>query len=241
LARLNIEDQFWIEVTAVTKRLKGDESRAVGDSVRLFRVAQQRAKQGRIVSEEDWRIGEFSDALIGVFALKVEGGYEVMGAKKHFGWLYDRVESGRKGGLKSGESRRSKINTLGEANLSIAEYAEPSPSYSPSPSTDKIRFNTTDSVGGGGSNFNSVGELLSAIPAEKLAQWNAAYPDLKFQEEQAAACFAYYTSPGADTPRALLGWERALSAWLDKNWKQRQSREVLQNLISNIGKGVPVK
>lgn len=132
MARINIEDQFWIEITAVTKRLKGDETRAVGDAVRLFRIAQQRAKAGRIVSDEDWRIGEFSEALIGIFALKVEGGYEVVGAKKHFGWLSSRVEAGRQGGIKSGEARRSEINNLDEANGSKPEQTEPSPSYSPS-------------------------------------------------------------------------------------------------------------
>lgn len=241
MARINIEDQFWIEVTAVTKKLGGDETRAVGEAIRLFRIAQQRYKRGQIVTDLDWKIGEFSDALLGVFAFKCEGGYEIAGGKKHFGWLEERVEAGRKGGKKSGESRRNEINNLEEANESKVEQAEPSPSYSPSLSTGKTRIKTTGPAGGGGSDFQSIGDLLAAIPEKKLSQWNAAYPDQKFQEEQARACFDHYTAPGADTPRALVGWERALSAWLKKNWEQRENRAAISGIISNIGKGVPVK
>lgn len=136
MARINIEDQFWIEVAVVTKRLRGDESRAVGDAIRLFRIAQQRAKNKQIVTDQDWAIGEFTDALIGVFAFKVEGGYEVAGSKKHFSWLEERVENGRKGGKASGKSRANKINNLGEANASKGKQAEASPSLSSSPSME---------------------------------------------------------------------------------------------------------
>lgn len=238
MARINIEDQFWIEITAVTRQLKGDESRAVGDAVRLFRTAQQRAKQGRIVSDEDWRIGDFTDALIGIFAIKVDGGYEVVGAKKHFGWLKERAEAGRKGGIKSGESRRSDIADLDEANGS--NLKQPEPSYSPSYSTGKTRINTTDSVGGGEVDFESLEALYKALPSSKRDKWIIAY-SASFLSEQLEACFAYYTASGADTPRAIVGWERAISAWLDKNWKQVENRELVKDLISNLGKKIEVQ
>ncbi len=243
LARINIEDQFWIEVTAVSRALKGDDSRAVGDAVRLFRIAQQRAKKGQIVTDEDWRIAGFSDALIGVFATKVEGGYEVAGARKHFSWLETRVEAGRKGGEKSGESRRSKINNLGEANRSKTEQAEPSPSFSPS-TDDYISSNTTEKdsgrAGGGGSNL-SFQEVWGALNPEKVKIWNTTYPDDSFIANNALACYLHYTSPGEDTPRAIVGWEKAFAAWLGKNWVQFENRKALNLILSNVGKVVPMK
>lgn len=243
MARINIEDQFWIEVTAVTKRLNGDENRAIGESIRLFRIAQQRAKKKQIVSDNDWRIGEFSNALIGVFATKIEGGYEVAGAKKHFGWLETRVEAGRKGGEKSGESRRNEINKLGEAKRSKLEQAEPSPSFSPS-TDDYISSNTTEKdsgrAGSGGSNL-SFQEVWGAINPEKIKLWNTSYPDDAFIANSALGCYLHYTSEGADTPRAIVGWEKAFAAWLGKNWVQFENRKALNLILSNVGKAVPMK
>ena len=143
MARINIEEQFWTEITAVTRKLKGDEDKAVGQAIRLFRVAQQRAKNGQIVTDEDWQIHEFSDALIPVFAKKVEGGYVVQGTEKHFGWLKKRAESGRRGGEKSGESRRNEINNLSEAKPSKPKQVEPSPSPSCSTSTNVLENTNT--------------------------------------------------------------------------------------------------
>ncbi len=98
MARINIEDQFWDEVALV----KLDRYTAIGQAIALFKLAQYRYKQGKIISDDDWRIHEFSDALIPVFAKKVEGGYEVNGADKHFGWLLERKEAARNGGLARG-------------------------------------------------------------------------------------------------------------------------------------------
>jgi len=129
LARINIEETFWDQIRSVAVKI-GNEDIAIGQALRLFRLAQERFKQGRIVSDEDWKIHEFSEFLIPKFAKKVDGGYEFLDAEKHFGWLVSRQKSGQTGGQKSGESRRSKINTLTEANASKPKRNEPSSSSS---------------------------------------------------------------------------------------------------------------
>lgn len=161
MARLNIEDQFWIEIGPVARQL--GEDMAIGQAMRLFRVAQQRAKQGQIVTEEDWQIHGFSDALVPVFAKKVEGGFEVQGSKKHFGWLKDRAESGRRGGEKSGEVRRNKINYLTEAKRSKRKQTEPSYSYSPSYSSSKEELILS-------SELHWLGELWNQHCGQKLSK-----------------------------------------------------------------------
>ncbi len=120
MARLNIDDQFWDDIAAV----KLDRFTAIGQALVLFKVAQNRFKDGKIVSDEDWRIHEFSDALIPVFAEKVPGGYEVRGVSKYFGWLKERQEAGRRGGQAKASRDATRSNNSNEIAL-----AKPSKSY----------------------------------------------------------------------------------------------------------------
>ncbi len=117
MARINIEEHFWLEILQVIKKI-GDEDKAIGNVMRLFRFAQERYKQEKIISDEDWKIHEFLDELVPIFAIKIEGGYALRGAEKHFNWLRERRENGKLGGKKSVEVRRNEINKLREANSS---------------------------------------------------------------------------------------------------------------------------
>jgi hypothetical protein len=117
----------------------GDADRAIGQAVRLFRLAQENHKHGKLISENDFKRQGFSDSLIGTFAERVDGGIQLIGAEKHFGWLAERVEAGRRGG-KQTQAKRSKV-----------KQAQPSPSPSPSfssscsPSKNKGQSSAFDS------------------------------------------------------------------------------------------------
>lgn len=100
MARINIEEHFWFEINRVSARM-GSEDLAVGQAVRLFRVAQQRALQNKFLNKEDWERNGFSEALIPTFVEKVGEEYVVKGADKHFGWLKKQAIYGKRGGLKS--------------------------------------------------------------------------------------------------------------------------------------------
>lgn len=133
MARINIDDQFWVEVMPLVASL-GNQDLALGQALRFFRLAQEKHKHGKLVSEEDFSRAGFSESLIGVFADRVDGGIQAIGAQKHFGWLAKRVEAGRKGGStpKQIEAKQSKPKQP-EASPSYSPSYSSSPSSSPSP------------------------------------------------------------------------------------------------------------
>lgn len=102
--------------------------------MRFFRMAQEKHKHGLLVSEEDFKRAGFSEALIGVFADRVDGGIQAVGAQKHFGWLAKRVEAGRKGG----EAKPSKPKQT-QANETKPKQVEASYSFSQSKKEKKER------------------------------------------------------------------------------------------------------
>jgi hypothetical protein len=128
VARLNIDDQFWIDCLSVVAAI-GDQDKAIGQALRFFRMAQDKHKSGKLITEDEFARAGFSEALIGVFADRVDGGIQAVGAQKHFGWLARRVEAGRKGGQAKPSKRKQT-----QAKQSKPEQPEASPSYSYSPS-----------------------------------------------------------------------------------------------------------
>lgn len=136
MARINIEDQFWTEISAVAAKI-GNQDLAIGSALRLFKLAQERTKQGRSISKEDWEMNEFPDALIPIFAQKKsDGSYEVRGAKKHFGWLQKCVESGKFGGKKSRRRAHEQNQPLSQR---VSKGFQPSSSFSSSSSRKKTK------------------------------------------------------------------------------------------------------
>lgn len=104
MARINVEDDFWIVVGQLTGLL-GDEDRAIGQALRFKRLAQERYKRKRIITKLEFERLKFAPELIGVIAQEVDGGYQAIDSHLEFGWLLNRVENGRKGGVESALSR----------------------------------------------------------------------------------------------------------------------------------------
>jgi hypothetical protein len=124
-----VEDTFWVDIGRVERgSLTYDQ--VIGNTLRLMRFAQEQYKHGKVITHDQWKMEGFFDCLVPVFAEKCEDGYHVRGAHEKFGWLKQKVEAGQNGGLKSGESRRSEINSLVEAAGSGVKRVEPSPSSS---------------------------------------------------------------------------------------------------------------
>lgn len=230
MARLNIEEQFWNEINRVVAKV-GDEDKAIGNAVRLFRFAQIRAKQGKPITAEDWRIQGFHESLVPIFATRISANdetfYEVVGAKKHFAWLEERVEAGRAGGVKSGESRRSEFNDLTEAKRSKPKQTEPSSSYSLSFSEEELNTKTTTSeleklpTAGKPAlvKIATSQELISKIPSITLSRWAALYPDGEFLNRELLKALNYYESNPRKLPKTVAGWSRTLASWFNRSWE----------------------
>lgn len=150
MARINIEDQFWIEVVPLVLAMS-DQDKAIGHAVRFFKFAQEKHKAGKFISEEEFKRHGFLEALIPLFAERVEGGIKCVGAEKHFDWLKQKIEAGKRGGKKSAKARASKTKR-NEAKASEVKQAEPSSSSSSSSSSS-------------GSNSKIHGNLPALQPA----------------------------------------------------------------------------
>jgi len=100
MARLNIEDQFWIDIIALAVKM-GDQDKAIGQAVRFLRFAQEKHRTGSVITPEDFVEQGFSDHLIGVFAQANPSGIQAKGSTKHFGWLDQRIAAASKGGKQS--------------------------------------------------------------------------------------------------------------------------------------------
>ncbi len=157
LARINIEEGFWTDIGIVTAAL-GDELRAIGAVIKFWRLAQLAHKKGEYISEADFEMHGFVEAMIPVFAERKPGGIQARGAEKHFGWLTKRVEAGRKGG----QAKRSKSKQPEASPSSSFSFSS---SASDSHSNSEIH-NTNKSTRGGSANQPRADGRFPATPFE---------------------------------------------------------------------------
>jgi len=137
MARINIDDQFWVDLLPVAIAV-GNSDEAIGQVVRFFRLAQEKHKNGRLITEDEFSRAGFSPSILGVFADRVEGGIQAVGAQKHFGWLAKRVEAGRSGGRSKTEAKLKSLkqNRSKQKQVEASSSYSPSSSYSNSPSSN---------------------------------------------------------------------------------------------------------
>lgn len=135
MARLNIEDQFWLEAMAVASQAGINIDTFTGNALRFFRYAQEKHKRGSLISDEEFKALGFLEALIPVFARRVEGGVQAGGADRFFGWLMDKKESGTLGGQKSVEGRqrdeKGRLMPKQDPSTIQAESKQPKQSQAP--------------------------------------------------------------------------------------------------------------
>lgn len=137
VSRLNIEEHFWSDPRfRALSQIIGDDDRAIGQLVRFWRLAQEQYKQNKKITEDQFRVAGLSDSLFDVgFAEKFQDGIVARGAQKHFDWLLQRKDAGRKGGINSGKSKLNKINSLTKANASKPKPPTPTPTPTPKKET----------------------------------------------------------------------------------------------------------
>lgn len=178
MPRINIEDQFWRDISRVIEKT-GNRDIAIGQAIRFLDLAQTRFKNNRVITEAEFLSEGFTDGLIGVFAERVEGGFMAIGAEKNFKWLRDRVQAGRKGGEKSGESRRSDSNELSRSKPKQVKPKSSNPNPLPLSlplSLSLAHAHTLSEEGEQGSQRRRTAALVPAIPTNPSIStqvWNA--------------------------------------------------------------------
>ncbi len=142
MARINIEDSFWISILDVAVK-SGNVDSAIGNAIRFIRMAQEKYKHGIYITEQEFKDAGFSDSLFPSIACRTSQGIQAVGADEHFGWLRSKVENGRKGGKSKSPAKtatlkqnRSETEATPKRDRSATEASpSPSPSYSLSSSS----------------------------------------------------------------------------------------------------------
>lgn len=138
MARFNIEEQLWTDIIPFAAKL-GDYEKAIGHVLRFWKAVRDQHKNGRLLSEEDFKRHVFSEDLFDFFAIRLDDGITARGAGKHWDWLKERVKAAKSGGKSKSEAKTASLKqnrSKTEANRSKSEA-----SYSSS-SSKKSNTNT---------------------------------------------------------------------------------------------------
>jgi hypothetical protein len=149
MARINVEDSWWADPrrSRLVKRL-GDEDRADGRALRMWRLAQEFWKENRgLVPREIFETLEDFEHLLDSKLADVRGDFVyVRGSNQHLDWLFEEKDKRRRGGQTSASRpRNEKGQLLPRSNPSEVQVntskdpgepsnAQVSYSYSPSSS-----------------------------------------------------------------------------------------------------------
>jgi len=114
MARVNVEDELLADprFQALVRRLGGDLEKALGRLVRFWWAAQKHwGDDHTLLPAEEFRLGDFEHLVEVGLAVQRDQGIYARGAERHFEWYAQKVDAGRRGGLRSVETRRAKYGT----------------------------------------------------------------------------------------------------------------------------------
>lgn len=127
VARTNIEDCWWTDPRR-SKLIKilGDEDRADGVAVKMWRLAQEFWKKDRgLVPKSIFETLENHQALVGAgLASLSDDGVYVRGSSQYLDWIHEQREKARKGGKESAKRPRDERGRLLKSDANIQAEAK---------------------------------------------------------------------------------------------------------------------
>ncbi len=144
MARINIEERFWFDPRLAALQDKLGRAQAIGEVFIFWRLAQEQFVQGKLVTEQQFKLSGLSEALLEVgFAERYPEGIYAKGSERHFQWLLERKEAGKLGGSRKSEAKtlaaqqreQRKRSIQQNQTLSTSNHKQPQPSTSTSTST----------------------------------------------------------------------------------------------------------
>lgn len=145
MPRINVEEIFFKDTRYIDLCiLMGSKRAALGATMEAWIVAQEywkKAKNG--IPKPAWKNQKLADELITVGLAREVGDFiYVAGSDHYFGWLWERKQAGRSGGLASSAKRKS----LGNSD-SKTKQVQPSSSSSSSSSSSFSKKRTKGTTG----------------------------------------------------------------------------------------------
>lgn len=130
MARINFDDdvesksEFWKLIT----HHNGDRLRALGELVVLFRLCQEYYKHDENITRGLLVEKDLEHMIKCGWVVETDNSYQVKNPDKHFSWLKQKIDAGRRGGLKSNEGKRA----AAAADRPLASANPLAPSLAPS-------------------------------------------------------------------------------------------------------------
>lgn len=240
VARINIEDCWWTDPrrSKLTKLL-GDENRADGVAVRMWRLAQEFWKDGKkLVPIHIFETLENYNELIqsGLASVEAASVY-VRGSSAYLDWVREQREIGKANGSKGGQaSVKARLEKYGSAiPLGASNQkteANPNPSVSGSSSSSYSDSNSSSEV------LNSVStepkksvavtkakkELVEfkvsnsktiQVSKDLIDSWVDTFPK-EFLDEEIKKARSWILSNPHKSPKS--NWGRFLNSWFNRGW-----------------------
>lgn len=110
MARINIDDKLWSDprFDALKRRMGGDEEKAAGRLLKIFRMAQEYwVTDDQLIPLSIWELYGFGDVEAVGLAERTDKGVYIKGTSDRMQWLKNK----QKAGQHSAEARRSKFGT----------------------------------------------------------------------------------------------------------------------------------
>ena len=124
MARINIEEKLFKDARFTELCIRfGCRFKALGALAALWMLGQEYWKKDRsLIPKPKWKEQRLPQELIDVgFVFEKGHGFEVDGAEKHFAWILQRVEAGKKGGSSDSNDLEASGVKRGEAESSGAK------------------------------------------------------------------------------------------------------------------------
>jgi hypothetical protein len=210
MPRINIEDQFWLDIVDVVEKM-GSRDLAIGNALRWLRFAQEKFRVGEYVSAEDFRDHGFSEALVPMFAVRVGDGFVARGCDKYFAWLLEKKRAGEAGGRVSAQRPRDEQGRLlpstAKQTPSKTKHSQASHSISPSKKNSTLQkkgclLETKDP---------SLVSILDQVTHETQSAWISAYVDQAWITKELLKCIAWCSSKNVHTKN----WGLRFTNWLN--------------------------
>lgn len=209
MARINIEDKLYRD----TRFLKlviycGDEEKALGKLIMLWTLAQSTWLKYGEIPEKLW-VTSFDILLKLSLVRKTETGYYAAGSKKQFAWLLQKVEAGRRGGLKKAENLAGASGCL----AAPSEIYPPTPTLTPNNNKNNNVFIV----------FENVDNLIQALPPDDRNYWLEIYSNKSesFFYKETKKAFFWCSKHPEKKPKSVNDWIRFLNRWFENGAKEK--------------------
>lgn len=201
---------------------------AIGMLVEFWRIAQKSWVDGQGgIPKEDFLAEGFGDILIVGLAEEQGGEVFAKGSATYFQWLIDLREAGRKGGLKSAETRRNRSHAEAELKPSFRSPEPISPAPAPAPDISPVNAPVLK-------NKKSVEVMLTSPPAVTHSLENfvlnlsadarekiqSIYPEEEFVRREVEKMKVWLGANQRKAPKSRSGWTRFVMGWLERGWER---------------------